>query len=126
MELMLRNICKLISRNFYGDDFGPQGGGDTQHVNTTARISEHVSHFQHDNLRSSDTRSDGMSTTLLDACHLICSCLDWEEMTVGDMSVGGVLPECWPVLDESVFSSCSPSLRIVESGSNFPLAFRMS
>ena len=46
-------------------------------------------------------------------------------MTVGGMSVGGVLPECWPVLGESVFSGCSPSLRIVESGSNFLLALHV-
>lgn len=41
-------------------------------------------------------------------------------MTVGDMSVGGVLPELWLVLGENVFLRCSPSLLIVESGSNFP------
>jgi hypothetical protein len=67
-----------------------------------------------------------MSTVLLEASHLICSCLDWEEVAVGDMSVDGVLPQFWPMLDEIVFSRCSPSLRIVESGGNFPFAFRTS
>jgi hypothetical protein len=67
-----------------------------------------------------------MSAVLLEACHLICSCLDWEEVTVDDMSVGGVLPECWPVLDEKCVLEVFSAFAACWKRSNFPLAFRTS